>query len=62
MTEPTEASVRAEVRAWLEANWDPNLGLIEWREKLIDAGWGAPAWPKQWGGRDLPGPLAAVVD
>jgi alkylation response protein AidB-like acyl-CoA dehydrogenase len=62
MSEPTEESVRAEVRAWLEANWDPNLGLIEWREKLIDAGWGAPAWPKQWGGRDLPGPLAAVVD
>jgi alkylation response protein AidB-like acyl-CoA dehydrogenase len=62
MTEPTEDTVRAEVRAWLEANWDPNLGLVEWREKLIDAGWGAPAWPKAWGGRDLPTPLAAVVD
>ena len=31
MTELTEASVREEARAWLEANWDPNLGLVEWR-------------------------------
>jgi alkylation response protein AidB-like acyl-CoA dehydrogenase len=62
MTEPTEASVRAEVRAWLEANWSPDQGLVEWREKLIDAGWGAPGWPKASGGRDLPPPLVAVVD
>ena len=46
MSEPTEASVRAEVRAWLEANWNPNLGLVEWRNKLIDSGWGVPTWPK----------------
>ena len=38
MTEPTEETVRAEVRAWLEANWSPDLGLVEWRGKLIDAG------------------------
>jgi len=62
MTDATEASVRSEVRAWLEANWDPNLGLVEWRNKLIDAGWGAPAWPKAWHGRELPPALAAVVD
>ena len=31
-TAPTEESVRAEVRAWLEANWNPNYGLVEWRE------------------------------
>ncbi len=62
MTEVTEASVRAEVRAWLEANWGPDQGLVEWREKLVDAGWAAPTWPKRWGGRDLPPALAAVVD
>jgi alkylation response protein AidB-like acyl-CoA dehydrogenase len=62
MTHPTEDSVRAEVRAWLQANWDPEQGLVAWREKLIDAGWGAPAWPRQWFGRDLPAALAAVVD
>ena len=54
MSEPTESSVRAEVRAWLEANWNPELGLVEWRNKLADSGWGVPHWPKEWYGRDLP--------
>jgi len=62
MSELTEASVRAEARAWLEANWNPNYGLVEWRTKLIESGWGAPHWPKQWYGRDLPVGLVPVVD
>src|SRR5258708_19920718 len=62
MEEPTESSVRAEVRAWLEANWNPDLGLVEWRNKLADSGWGVPHWPKQWYGRDLPVAFNAVVD
>ena len=62
MTEMTEASVRAEVRAWLEANWNADHGLVEWRNKLIDSGWGVPTWPKDWYGRDLPVGLQSVVD
>src|ERR1700676_1303913 len=62
MDEPKESSVRAEVRAWLEANWNPELGLVEWRNKLADSGWGVPHWPKQWYGRDLPAAFNAVVD
>ncbi|HLM11166.1 MAG TPA: acyl-CoA dehydrogenase family protein [Reyranella sp.] len=62
MSEPTESSVRAEVRAWLEANWKPDYGLVEWRTKLIESGWGAPHWPKQWYGRDLPVKFTAIVD
>jgi len=62
MTEITEASVRAEVRAWLEANWDPGQGLVEWRDKLIDSGWGMPSWPKAWYGRELPSALEPVVE
>ena len=62
MIETTEASVRAEVRAWLEANWTVDAGLVEWRNKLIDSGWGVPTWPKDWYGRDLPVGLQAVVD
>ena len=62
MSEPTEESVRAEARAWLEANWSPDLGLVDWRGKLVDAGWGAPNWPKAWHGRELPPVLASVVD
>jgi alkylation response protein AidB-like acyl-CoA dehydrogenase len=62
MSEITEDSVRAEVRAWLEANWNPELGLVEWRNMLADSGWGAPHWPKQWYGRDLPAGLVPVVE
>jgi len=58
---PTEASVRAEVRAWIEANWNPDLPLIEWRNRLVESGWGVPGWPKAWHGRDLPAALEAVV-
>jgi alkylation response protein AidB-like acyl-CoA dehydrogenase len=62
MAEPTETSVRAEVRAWLETNWNPDNGLVEWRNKLIDSGWGVPSWPKAWFGRELPMALEMVVE
>ena len=61
VSDATEATVRAELRDWLEANWDPNLSLADWRSKLVDSGWGAPAWPRAWHGRDLPPALEAVV-
>jgi alkylation response protein AidB-like acyl-CoA dehydrogenase len=62
MSETTEAAVRAEVRAWLEANWSVDYGLVAWRNKLIDSGWGVPSWPKDWFGRELPMALEAVVE
>ncbi len=62
MTAINAESVRRDVRAWLQANWDPSLGLLEWRNKLIDSGWGAPHWPKRWHGRDLPVGFVPVVD
>jgi alkylation response protein AidB-like acyl-CoA dehydrogenase len=62
MSETTEISVRAEVRAWLEANFNPDLGLVEWRNRLIDSGWGVPSWPKDWFGRELPVALEMVVE
>jgi alkylation response protein AidB-like acyl-CoA dehydrogenase len=62
MSELTESTVRAEVRAWLDTNWNPELGLVEWRNKLADSGWGAPHWPKAWHGRDLPMGLVPVVE
>jgi alkylation response protein AidB-like acyl-CoA dehydrogenase len=62
MTDHTEESVRADVRAWLEANWDPNRSLLEWRNILVDSGWGMPQWPREWFGRDMPVGFARVVD
>jgi len=54
-------AVRREVRAWLEANWDPAQSLVEWRTKLADSGWGCPTWPVEWYGRGLHVSLADVV-
>ena len=62
MSDVTEASVRAEARAWLDANWDPNTGLVEWRNKLAETGWGMPTWPQEWYGKGMSSPLAAAVE
>ncbi len=62
MSEHTENTIRAEVRAWLAENWDPHLGLVAWRNKLVDSGWGMPNWPTDWHGRGLPSELTRVVE
>lgn len=62
MSEMTVEQVRADVQAYLKANWDPNLGLVEWRLKLMDSGWGMPHWPEKWYGRGLPLGMTSVVD
>ncbi|MGH8011769.1 MAG: acyl-CoA dehydrogenase family protein [Candidatus Binataceae bacterium] len=62
MSKVSEAEVRAEVREWLAANWNPDMPLAEWRGKLVDSGWGMPQWPSEWYGRGLPHALARVVE
>lgn len=62
MSEPTEDEVRSEVRAWLKENFSPDYGLIEWRNKLLESGWGAPHYPKEWYGRGLPVKFNSIVD
>ena len=57
-----EASVRAEVRAWLQQHWHIERSLVAWRNLLADAGWGMPHWPRAWYGRDLPVALLPVVE
>jgi hypothetical protein len=56
---------RQTLRSWLDAHLTPevvgagragmeaNLELLrDWNRSLADAGWAAPAWPTQYGGRD----------
>ena len=65
---PAEATFRAEVRAFLDENADkyPNRGrgweegdfpgseaMKPWRDALVDKGWIAPHWPKEYGGAGL---------
>ena len=39
--------------AWFQANWDPQLPLRDWWQRLADSGWGFPTWPQQWFGKGL---------
>ncbi|MCB9380630.1 MAG: acyl-CoA dehydrogenase family protein [Acidimicrobiaceae bacterium] len=50
----TAESVRADVRAWVRAHWDPAMTLVQWRTALLDAGWAVPSWPERWFGKGLP--------
>jgi len=61
VSESTHEAVRQELRAWLETHWDPDLRLIEWRNRLADSGWGCPSWPVEWHGRGLPVEFEGLV-
>jgi alkylation response protein AidB-like acyl-CoA dehydrogenase len=66
------AAVRTEARAWLQANWPafekeyPDSGKPDpertraWHRRMAAAGWGAPSWPAEYGGRGY-GPLESTV-
>jgi len=45
------SDITAEVNAWLEENWDPELTVREWWELLGTSGWSAPTLPAEWYGR-----------
>ncbi len=59
---PSETAFRDELRAWLASN-QPDAAPTEggedahyawrrdWQRRLYDAGWAAPAWPTEYGGR-----------
>jgi alkylation response protein AidB-like acyl-CoA dehydrogenase len=59
--EATASSVRREARDWIEQNFDPELSVRAWLERLADSGWAQPSWPAGWYGRGLPPDLAAVI-
>ena len=54
-------ALRSEIRSWLASNWDPELTVAEWWERLADAHWAVPTWPESDFGRGLSRGDAAVV-
>ena len=58
----TAESVRDEVRAWIDANWDPDLTVGEWWARLAASGYGAPTFPEEDFGRGYNRALANVVN
>ena len=46
-------SVSESVSEWVEDNWNRDLTLAEWWQRLADAGYAFPHWPVGFGGLDL---------
>jgi alkylation response protein AidB-like acyl-CoA dehydrogenase len=51
----------AELEAWLDDNWDPDLTVGEWWDRLGTSGWAAPHWPVEAHGMGLSNAEAAQV-
>jgi alkylation response protein AidB-like acyl-CoA dehydrogenase len=58
----TDEQLRAEVSGWLAQHWDPALSRRDWLALVVEARWAVPSWPAQWGGRELPGEQARIVE
>ena len=41
------SAIASAARGWFEANWDPDLTLGEWWQRLARSGYGFPTWPKE---------------
>ena len=50
-----------EVRSWLEENWDADLTIAAWWERLGLAGWAAPTLPTNAYGRGVARSLAVQI-
>lgn len=61
MTTASVAQIRDEARTWFEANWEPDLSLGQWWERLAGSGFAFPTWPLVWHGKGLTSALAAIV-
>ena len=62
VSEPTVEQVRKDVQAWLADNWDADLSVGEWWERLAHSGYAAPTFPEDCFGLGYPRALANVVN
>ena len=58
-TQSTDAVT--EVKAWLSENWDPDLTVAEWWERLGTSGWASPSLPEGAYGKGLSRSEAVAV-
>lgn len=61
MALPTAEEVRAQVKAWLDQSWDPDITVAQWWERLARSGYAAPSFPEDCYGKGWPRSLAMVV-
>ena len=63
MSEPDtdDHALATEVADWIAQHWDPDATVVDWWRLVADAGWTAPHFPAEWGGRGLPRRAQSVV-
>ena len=57
----TAEQVRTEVEDWITSNWDPDITVAEWWQRLAAAGYASPMLPPAAGGRGYTRDLAIAV-
>src|SRR6516165_10357913 len=60
-TDSASDPLLADLTSWLESNWDPDLTVGAWWERLGLSGWGVPTLPDNAYGRGLSRNEAAQV-
>lgn len=60
-TTGTDTEILAELQTWLEENWNPDLTVAEWWERLGVAGWAAPSLPTHAYGRGVARSVAVQI-
>jgi alkylation response protein AidB-like acyl-CoA dehydrogenase len=58
---PTAEEVETTAGAWIDANWDPDLTVAEWWQRLADERYSNPMLPEEAGGRGWSRDLAQAV-
>ncbi len=53
-TEITEQAIVEQALDWFHDAWDPDLSLLDWRERFVESGWAVPSWSPDWFGLGLP--------
>ena len=53
--------LRADLREWLAANWDPALDVATWWQRAADAGWTGAQFPADKGFMGLPSQAVGIV-
>ncbi len=61
MSELTAGDIEAEVCAWIDEYWDPDLTVAEWWQMLADERYSHPMLPEEAGGRGWSRDLAQAV-
>ena len=54
--------ITQQVNRWLTENWDPDAGLVQWRTRLAESGWGSAHWPEDYFGKGLSVEISAAIE